>query len=161
MTRATVKDGEFFFSSPLAKFRFMELAEGKEVKLEVQEKMTDEMRKYFEGCLVPAFFYMHPKSGWNSFGDAREVLKLEFSPGVKEILDRHGNTVRISPSTADMSKKRFTDFVEAVVEWMIEQGIEHGVVDSQEYIRWRDTNYSDLVYPPLARLKAAYDAERS
>lgn len=160
MTKATVKDGEFIFSSPLAKHRFMEIAEGKEVKLEVQEKVTDEMRKYFEGCVVPAFFYSHPLSGWDNFADARDVLKLEFAPGVRELTAMDGSPMKVAPSTADMSKRRFTAFVEAVVEWMMENGVPYEVLDSEEYLRWRDTNIMEPVYPPLARLKAAYDAQK-
>lgn len=158
MTRATVQDGEFVFGSLLAKHRFMTLAEGKEVRLEVQEKYTDEMRKYFEGCLVPAFYYMHPKSGWTSFADAREVLKLEFAPGAREIADKDGNWVKVAPSTTEMSKTRFTAFVEAITDWMRENGMPESVLDSEEYKRWRDTNYTDLYYPPLRRLKESYEA---
>lgn len=158
MTKVTVKDGEFHFSSPLAKHRFMELAEGKEVGLSIQEKMTPEMRKYFEGCLVPAFFYLHPGSGWQSFADAREVLKLEFSPGVRTVVGTDGKKVKVAPSTATLSRERFTQFVEQVTNWMIEQGVESDVLNSEEYLRWRDTNDDDDIYPPLARLKASYDS---
>lgn len=158
MTRAFVTGGEFRFGSPLAKQRFMKMAEGNEVKLDIMKKPTDEMRKYFEGCLVPAFYYMHPHSGWNDFKDAREVLKLEFAPGVRELTDMDGNTVKVAPSTTELSKQRFSAFVEAITDWMRENGVNESVLDSEEYKRWRDTNFTDPYYPPLKRLKDQYEA---
>lgn len=158
--RVSVKDGEFVFSSPLAKSRFMKLAEGKEVSLELMEKPTDTMRKYFEGCLVPAFFYAHPRSAWENFADAREVLKLEFSPMTRQVVTLKGEVVKIPPSVATLSKARFTSMVEAIVEWMLENGVPSEVLDSDAYIRWRDTNFDDPVYPPLRRMKERYERER-
>lgn len=160
MTRAFVKDGEIEFGSPLAKHRFLKLAEGHEIKLDILVKPTSEMRKYFEGCLVPAFYYMHPHSGWKTFADAREVLKLEFSPGVRELTDREGNQVKVAPSTTELPKRRFTTFVEAITDWMRESGVSEAVLDSEEYKRWRDTNFEDPYYPPLQRLKDLYDQAR-
>lgn len=160
MTRALITSGEFHFGSPLAKQRFMKLAEGKEVNLDIMEKRTDEMRKYFEGCLVPAFYYLHPHSGWKNFADARDVLKLEFAPGVRSVAAMDGSVVRIAPSTASISKQRFTLFVEAITDWMRENGVDNAVLDSEEYKRWRDTNFDDLYYPPLKRLKQAYEKEK-
>lgn len=156
-TRIMVVDGEFEFGSPLAKHRFLKAAEGKEVRLDIQEKPTSEMRKYFEGCLVPAFFYLHPNSGWTSFADAREILKLEFSPGTRSVTKIDGSVARVAPSTTELSKTRFTSFVEAITGWMRESGVDETLLDSEEYKRWRDTNFDEWVYPPLARLKALYD----
>lgn len=158
MTRATVRDGEFHFGSPLAEQRFMKMAEGHEVKLEVMKKPSTEMRKYFEGCLVPAFYYMHPKSGWRNFADAREILKLEFAPGAIELTDKDGNWVKVAPSTTNLSQKRFSLFVESITDWMRENGVDESVLDSEEYKRWRDTNFTDPYYPPLKRLKDSYEA---
>jgi hypothetical protein len=138
----------------------MRAAAGKEVKLEIQEKPTTEMRKYFEGCLVPAFFYLHPGSGWRDFADAREVLKLEFVPGVRTIEDTEGNSVRIAPSTADIGKQRFSQMVEAITDWMRNNGVEEALLDSEEYKRWRDTNFDDPYYPPLRRVKELYEKEK-
>lgn len=164
MIKATVKDGEFHFSSPLTRHRFFEQAEGKEVRLDIQEKLTSEMRKYFEGCLVPAFFYFHPAAGWETFADAREVMKLEFMPGVKTVRNpRTGETFKVAPSTAGMSKKRFTLFLEAISNWMVENGMPFEILDAEEYKRWRDENTAGTVeeiYPPLKRLKEAYDRQR-
>lgn len=161
MTIVTIKNKEFIFSSPLAKHRFMELAEGKEVALEVQEKRTPEMRKYFEGCLVPAFFYLHPHSPWKTFADAREVLKIEFSPGVRTITGSDNKKFKVAPSTSTMSKAKFTQLVESITNWMIDQGVDASVLDSEEYKRFRDTNFEMDIYPPLARLKYSYDQTRN
>jgi len=161
MTRAIGTGDDLNFGSPFARHRFMNAARGKEVRLEIIEKPTDEMRKYFEGCLVPAFYYLHPLAKWESFADAREILKLEFSPGVREITDGDGTTFKVAPSTGDMSKARFTQFVESVVEWMMENGVDSAVLDSEEYKRWRDTNFVDPFYPPLLRLKMAYEKTRA
>lgn len=162
MTRATVKNGEFVFPSPYTKARFLKLAEGKEVFLELREKPTDEMRRYFEGCLVPAFYYFHPRSGWRTFADARDVLKLEFAPGTKTLRNPVSKEFyRVAPSTSDMGKKRFGMFVESIVAWMIENGMPSDVLESEEYKRWRDTNFDEDIYPPLKRLKESYDRQRS
>lgn len=161
MTKVTVKNGEFIFESPLARYRFFKRAEGKEVRLETNDKPTPQMRKYFEGCVVPAFFYMHPRSGWQSFADAREVLKLEFGPGVREVEDLDGNTVKVFPSTADHNRDTFEKFIDAITTWMRECGIDEAILDEVRYKKWRDTNFSDWVYPPLARLKELYDAQKA
>lgn len=158
MTRATAKDGELIFGSPIAEHRFFQMAQGHEVRLEIMVKPTDEMRKYFEACLVPVFYYMHPHSGWKSFADAREVLKLEFAPGARELTLLDGSKLRIAPSTTKLSKHRFTAFVEAITDWMRENGVSESVLDSEEYKRWRDTNDTDLYYPPLKRLKESYES---
>lgn len=161
MIKVNVKDGDFVFSSPLARHRFMERAEGKEVRMDIHERPTNEMRKYFEGCLVPAFFYSHPDSGWDNFADAREALKLEFMPGVRQVRTLDGKMTRVSPSTTTLSKERFSRFVEAVVEWATENGMPYEILNSEEYLRWRDTNLNEMVYPPLQRLKEQYDKQKT
>jgi hypothetical protein len=160
-TRAIIKDKKLVFGSPLSEYRFFETAEGKEVALEIVEKPTTEMRKYFEGCLVPAMFYSHPHSGWENFKDAREVLKIQFMPGVRSVKLLDGTFGQMVPSLADVSKKKMTVFVEAITEWMRENGMPEQVMDSEEYLRWRDTNFTELVYPPLQRLKESYDRDQT
>lgn len=165
MTTATVENGKLRFSSPLSEHRFMELAEGKEVKLEVVEKPTNRMWRFFHGCLVPAMFYWHPFSGWIDFSEAREAMKLQFFPGVKSVKlafgDDGGVSVQVAPSLSTMSKERFTQAVESITSWMMENGMPYELLDSEEYLRWRDTNDTDLVYPPLQRLKDAYEKQRA
>lgn len=162
MTKAKVINGELVFSSLLTKIRFMGNAEGKDVSLVIDDKPTPRMRKFFEGCLVPAFYYFHPNSGWRDFKDAREALKLEFSPNIRSVkLVLDGSTVRVAPSTTEMSKERFNMLVEGVMDWMMDNGLPYDVLDAEAYLTWRDTNDLDLIYPPLRRLKENYDKRKS
>lgn len=159
MTRAVVKDGEFHFDTPRTHALFMRANEGKEIKLEPIDKITPEIRKYFEGCLVPAFFYFHPHSHWKNFADAREAIKLEFGPGGRTISDIHGQPIKVAPSTSNMSNKRFALMVESLTQWFMENGMPLDVLDPEEYKRWRDTNFDIDIYPPLKRLKDSYDRQ--
>lgn len=154
MTRARVQDGEFRFSSFLAEAKFFELAEGKEVVITIDDKPTANMRRFFEGAVVPSVFYQNPHSGWENFKDAREALKLEFLGGYSKGLD--GKTIRVSRSTTELSKSRFIAFLETVVRWMEENGFE--LPDPEDYKAWRDSAPSPgEIYPPLLRLKKRYD----
>lgn len=154
MTRARIQGKQFVFTSFLAEAKFMELAEGKEVVITIDDKPTANMRRFFEGAVVPSVFYQNPKSGWESFKDAREALKLEFLGGYARGLD--GKTIRVSKSTTELSKKRFTAFLEEVLRWMEENGME--MPDPEDYKAWRDSAPSPgEIYPPLLRLKVLYD----
>ncbi len=155
--RARVKDREFIFTTPLAKMRFMEGVEGKEVYIELDDAPTANMRRYFEGAMIPAIYYQHPKSGWIDFKDAREAIKLEFIPGYTR--DLKGQRVKVARSTTELSKARFVALIESVTRWMTENGLE--VPEPQDYVAWRDSAPpAHEVYPPLKRMQEVYNQAR-
>jgi len=136
------------FSSAMAKAKFFE-HKGAPVILEIDDAPTSEMRRFFEGAVVPYVFYQHPTSDWETFRDAREALKVEFLPVYTKTIS--GDRVKLSQSTAALSKAKFTAFLETVLRWMEQNGFE--VPDSEDYKKWRDSAPGvGEVYPPLRRL---------
>ncbi len=155
--RVTVQNGELIFTSPLARHIFFEKAQGKEAILEVDETPTAQMRRYFEGALVPAVFYQHPGSGWTTFKDAREALKIEFLPAYTA--STRGERLRYGRSTTELSKRAFQGLLEAIQGWLQENGMQ--VPDPDDYKAWRDSAPGPAeVYPHLARLKELYEKQK-
>ncbi len=155
MVRARVKDKQILFTSAIAEHRFFELAEGKDLLIAIDDAPTSNMRRYFEGAIVPAVFYQNPHSGWKSFADAREAIKVEFLPRYVRTI-RKGRA-RTSRSTTELSKAGFTKFLDVVSNWMAEQGME--IPDPEDYKAWRDSApEKGEIYPQLLRMKEAYDA---
>lgn len=155
--RIRIKHGEILFSSPVAKRAFFERTEGKNAILDIDDAPTANMRRYFEGAMVPAVYYQHPNSGWIDFRDAREALKLEFLPDWTHSLK--GERVKVAKSTADLTKEGFVKLLDAVTGWLLDNGME--APDPEEYKAWRDSAPpADEVYPPLARLKKVYDEKK-
>lgn len=154
--RARVHNRMIIFSSPVAELHFYQKADGKDIIITIDESPTAKMRRFFEGAVVPSVFYQNPHSGWETFRDAREAIKLEFLGGYSRGLD--GKTIRVSKSTTELSRERFTAFLEAVIRWMEEQGME--IPNPEDYKVWRDSAPKPgEVYPPLLRLKMRYDIE--
>lgn len=149
-----IQQGKIHFASELAGRVFFERNEGQNASIEIDDAPTDNMRRYFEGAVVPAVYYQHPFSGWADFKDTREALKLEFLAGYT--LDIRGQRSKYARSTTELSKARFTRFLEEIGAWLSENGLQ--VPDPEEYKVWRDSAPSaSEVYPQLARMKVAYD----
>ncbi len=157
---AHVHQGDIVFGSAIARANFFEKFDGKDILIEPNELISAKKRRFFEGCLVPVTFYAHPHSGWQSFADAREVLKLEFLG--RDLRGINGEWARVARSTTDLNNKKFGAFIEAVVAWLQENHmVPQEALDPENYIRWRDSAPSpDEIYPPLARLKEVYDKEK-
>lgn len=157
--RAKATKNSIVFTSPIAERNFFEKYAGKELYIEIDDKPTTEMRRYFEGCLVPVIFYSQPHSGWRDFKDAREAVKSEFLPKKTIESVRTHTKITIVPSTTDLSKRAFKQFIDAVVYWILENQIAaESDIDSQAYKAWRDrAPERGAEYPPLARLKARYN----
>lgn len=154
MTRAQIRNNQFVFSSFMAEIKFFELTEGREVIITIDDAPTANMRRFFEGAIVPSVFFQNPKSGWENYKDAREALKLEFCSGYTK--DLEGKDMRYARSTTELSKKKFTEFLDNVTHWMEENGMESP--DPEDYKRWRDSAPSPgQIYPPLLRLKERYN----
>lgn len=158
-TRIRVRDRKIVFSSLSAESFFFDRAEGKDVLLTIDDRPSREIMAYFEGCLVPAFFYWHPNSGWKDFRDARDVLKAEFLP-TRSVRTLKGDFITAPPSMGDLGKERYAQLCDTVVNWMIESGMPAEVLDSAEYVRWRDSAQAPgVVYPPIERLRESYTSQ--
>lgn len=152
--RIHIKHGEIHFSNPVARRAFFERMEGKDGIIEADEAITVNSRRYFEGAVVPAVFYQHPKSNWIVFADAREALKLEFLPSYTH--DLRGNRVKVAKSTTELTKAAFFKLLESITHWMTENGLE--VPEPEDFKAWRDSApAANEIYPPLLRLKTGYD----
>lgn len=158
--RVLIGDKTLTFTSDLARHKFFE-HKGKHAIIEIDDKPTSEMRRYLEGCLVPITFYTHPQSGWETFRDAREALKVEFLPS-HTIRTIKGSRVSLSRSTAGLSKVGFRVLIEAISRWLIENELCTELdLDPESYKRWRDSAPGvGEVYPPLHRLKESYDRNK-
>lgn len=133
---------------------FFERNESKEATVEIEDTPTEQMRRYFEGAVVPAVYYQHPNSGWRDFGDTRNALKLEFLAAYT--LDIRGLRVKMSKSTTDLSKDRFASFLSDIAVWLEDNGL--AVPDAGEYKSWRDSAPpAGEVYPQLMRMKKVYE----
>lgn len=156
--RARIKNGNVVFDHPRAKGVFMRAAEGKDVQVLLDEKASENMRRFFEGALVQAMFYLHPHAGWENFKDAREALKLEYRPGWTT--NFKGERIKYARSMTDISKKELTSMVEEIVNYVHTNFAVD--LDPEDYVRWRDSvPAAGEMYPPMQRLKEKWEAERS
>lgn len=141
--------------TPMQK-QFLQKHAGKNAFLMIDDAPTGELRRFFEGCIVPVYFYSHPHSGWIDFADAREHLKINFLPSKQLKHLKHGMVV-VPMSTNDLTKAQFSRFVNSVIDWMTEQGTPAECIDPDGYKYWRDTDLvKGGVYPPLLKLRDAY-----
>lgn len=133
----------------MARHKFFE-HKGKHAIIEIDDKPSAQMRRFFEGAVVPYVFYQHPESGWETFRDAREALKVEFLPSYT-IRTINGGRIALSRSSASLNKAKFSAFVEAVIRWLEENQYE--VPDNEDYKRWENSAPGKgEVYPPLQRI---------
>lgn len=153
--KAKIKNGELFYGQPLWTARIKEIYkrnENKYVVVTIDNRETNEMRRFFEGGIVPYFFYQHPKSGWKDFNECRELLKLEFN-GVF-IHNKDGKSIKITRSTK-ISKAKFIEFLGRIQDYCNENSLEWP--DAEQYKRWRDGGPDpDEIYPPVLELKRRF-----
>lgn len=143
-----VREGKIVWKNLSEREMFVERAEGKYVELSIDDRPSEKLRAYFEGCLVPVFFYTHPDVPWKTFKDAREALKKEFLPK-KWGFNHLGIPFEQTPSLADLNRSTWEQFVTDVTGWMIENGISPTLIDSEAFKQWRDTVPDEKYYPPL------------
>ena len=44
---------------------------GKDAFVEIDEDINRELRAFFEGSVVPYFYFQNPKAGWENYRDCR------------------------------------------------------------------------------------------
>lgn len=109
---------------------------------EVDKKIADEKRGYFEGAIVPVFTHFQNKErikiGLKEYtrGEMREILKREFNGRIIQLTS--GKNQKFGQSTNTLSNKRFARFLDKITSYMEENGIP--IPDPEEYKKWRDEN---------------------
>lgn len=158
-SHAKVEKRQIIFTSPMSRDMFLAKAEGKEITLELDESPTDEMRGFFHGAVVPAFFYLHPEVfDWKTFKDAREAIKLEYRPAWLTTKDRERK--KYGQSMENISKKQMTILVNQVVKYLQENFDVQ--LDAKDYKKWKNSAPArGEVYPPTLRMKEKWERVRS
>lgn len=158
MIEARIKDGSIDFGTTVNKEKareFFKRKNGKTIRIECVDRPSLNKRRFFEGAVVPFWFYQHPLSGWVDREEARENLKLGYNN--KYIHTRTGELIAV-PSSLSMTKDRFDVFMEKVQDGFMQNGLLYP--DSEDYKKWLDGG--PLVgeeYPPLEDLKETYEKE--
>lgn len=154
-----IKNGKLTFRTPYHKALFndfVKLNEGKKIKVSISDSVSSQLRKFFEGAIVPYFALQHfvvdPQNNqWciMPYKEARECLKREFNPTF--FRDITGKSVMEGKSTNELNKKEFVGFVERCLQYFDQNGYE--VPISEEYNQWVDSIPDEEEYPQLSRLK--------
>lgn len=136
---------------------FLKHNDGIRLKITPDEQIANNVRRYFEGGIVPFFALQHfvvdPQNGkWCTMPlkEARECLKREFNPTY--FRDLSGATVKQGESTASLNKKEFGGFIDRCTDYFEQNGYE--IPNNEEYKNWIDS-IPDFCeeYPPVVRLR--------
>lgn len=127
------------------------------LKITPNEEIPSQLRRFFEGGIVPFFALQHfvvdpNNKKWVTMNndEARSCLKREFNPLF--FRDLSGKVVQEGASTADMNKVEFQGFIERCMDYFLQNGYEFP--NNEEFKAWRDSCPDiDEEYPPIARLK--------
>jgi hypothetical protein len=154
-----VKNGGIQFSSDYHKGmwdKFLKENDGMRLKITPDEQIATQVRRFFEGAVVPYFALQHFVQGRNGRWTvmdaemARACLKEEFLPYY--YYDIHGKLVQGSKSTADCNKEEFRQFLDRILDWFMQNGYEFP--EPEPYKQWVDSQLEiNVLYPPLQRLK--------
>lgn len=136
---------------------FLKQREGLFIKLIPYDPYSNDIRRYFEGAIIEYFQLQHfqysKKEGRYvrvPRDYVRKMLKREFNGEYIPTLD--GKFVREGISTAGLSKKQFTAFVERIINYMETNGMM--IPYSDDFNNWLDTSPPlKAVYPPLKELR--------
>ncbi len=154
-----VINGELDFGTPARVAKIKEVLKANEkgyFYLVKDDRESDHMRRFFEGAVVPYYFYQNPKSGWETFEDAREALKIEHN--FRYVNNREGNIVKIAKSTM-MPKYLFVEFLGRIERDFQQNGFEYP--DAEVYKSWENSAPAPgEYYPMLAKLKETYQLEK-
>lgn len=134
---------------------FAKKNENMSFRLEPDTRPNVELIRFFEGAIVPSFFYQHAAGTFDTFKDARECLKYEFNATYGK--DLQGRRIKQGGSLAEVykSKMKTRAFIDKIQNYFLQNGYEFP--DSEDYKRWTDSAPApDEVYPPIARLIKLY-----
>lgn len=113
---------------------------GMRLKIEPLTPESNQLRGYFEGCLVALATYYDEHLDWKNPDDRsrmREVLKMEFNP---DFVNFGGHVKKIAKSTK--GREPLMKMVEDVSEWLKENYNPPIEATSPEvYKKWKDTIY--------------------
>ena len=120
-----------------ARFReWLKKHAGLRVRVELDEPESNDLRRYFEGAVVPEvcqhWEWCDPKSQ-DDLVSCRELLKAEFNG--RWLPTPSGSMRKVAMSTK--TQKVLRPFVNRVTDWMAEQGIP--IPDPKLYKQWRDS----------------------
>ena len=154
-------DGNLSMGGEVRAFKLREYLKtkaGKWFEGEVDDRESAEMRKFFEGPVTHAWYYLNPLSRWKDFTDARESLKMEFNSYAGR--NHKGERVMYAKSTM-MSSKAFSAFLDRIQAFFEENGYEDYFPNPEHYKKWRDTHptLGDESYPPTLALRDMYRKE--
>lgn len=153
-------DGGLKFNSDYHRAMFKDFLKknvGMRLKIIPDEQIPNNVRRYFEGGIVPFFALQHfvidpDNKQWCTMplDEARECLKREFNPTY--FRDLSGKIVKGGESTANLNKKEFVAFIDRVTDYFQQNGYE--IPNNEEYKNWVD-NLPDFdeEYPPVVRLR--------
>lgn len=154
--RGRILRGKIQFGSAFVEQRFLAKNEGAYLIVQIDDEPTAEMRRFYEGAVVPYYFLQNPQSGWKDFRECREALKLEHN--FTFVKDRTGKSHKVSMSTS-VSKEKFKEFIGKCERDFMENGFEWP--DPEAYKAWQDSAPGPgETYPPLEALKEKYERLR-
>lgn len=123
---------------------------GKNISIALDERSSIEMIKFFEGAVVPYFFYQSGMA-FETFKDARNTLKLEFNPEKVLKLNGEWSVSAKSMSEVYQNKERFRLLLDKIQKYFAEN--EYEFPDSEDFKKWRDSApLPEEIYPPLKLL---------
>jgi len=129
LTDIRVLNRKIVWLSPLVRDKFLEFAEGKEMSIEIREKVSlpekTRMNKYYHGPILDALHqglkergYLLPKGALKMYFEERfaceEIVKIPVDGGETELRS-------ITKSVSDMTKDELRDFIEMCIQHLWEE----------------------------------------
>ena len=128
--------------------------DGKRAKFVLDEEISYDMRKFFEGAVAPYFFFQS-EVAYNSIKEGRDALKKEFGKKIYQ-KDIHGKTEIVAISTAEYNKPDMQKLLDNITDYFRENGFIYP--DSPDFKKWRDSSpLIGEIYPPLKLLISSWE----
>jgi hypothetical protein len=112
--------------------------EGKVICIEDRIPESQEYRKWFEGALIPLITYYQDGLDHNSSEDNKKVRDWILSEFNSEGLNIKGKIHLIRKT----SKGKLNELTEKILDWMVENGYDTDVLQTEAYKKWRDEVFS-------------------
>ena len=149
-------DGTITFSEHQT--AYLQKNAGKQCFITLDLRSSVEKQRFFEGAVVPFFYYQHNVGVFESFADARYVLK-KIANHTEFRINEKGKQEEVVRSMSEIyeSNTKTVEFLDKVQDYFIKNA--YDFPDSSHYNDWRDTLTSERkneIYPPLAILIEEY-----